>query len=155
MLYTVYRNYVITNVQLPFDSFLYFNDSWGASRGEIWRITLDIFRNSNFINKIFGYGVHGFAHSYHAYCVLNSEISAIELPYYDAHNMYLHFLIEYGLFGLVSAVSLFIYRVKAMLNYSNEDRFNSIKAIALITAMVNALFLFCNNINMAFIPLLL
>ena len=92
---------------------------------------------------------------YHDYCEAHNEQLAIQLAYYDAHNMYLHFLVEYGIFGVVSICSLFIYRVRAMLICEDNDCFYKIKAIVLITAMINAILLFCNNINMAFIPALL
>ncbi|MBP3261829.1 hypothetical protein [Pseudobutyrivibrio sp.] len=67
--------------------------------------------------------------------------------------MYLHYMIEYGIIGLISASSLFIYRAKMML--TDTDYFFKIKGIALITAMISAIFLFFNNINMAFIPCIL
>ncbi len=154
-IYTHYRNGLPQEPELPFDSFLWFNDGWGSTRGRITRITLGIFKESDFFSKLFGYGVHGYPMHYHDYCEAHNEQLAIQLAYYDAHNMYLHFLVEYGIFGVFSICSLFVYRVRAMLICEDNDCFYKIKAIVLITAMINAILLFCNNINMAFIPALL
>lgn len=155
-IYTMYRNSMPNhNKHLPYDSFLYFNDKWGTTRGRLTRISLAMFKESDFFTKLFGYGVHGYPMHYYEYCKAHNEAAALKLAYYDAHNMYLHYLIEYGICGLVTACSLFVYRVRAMLISQNDDCFYKIKAIALITAMINAIFLFCNNINMAFIPALL
>lgn len=155
-IYTLYRNSMPkTGKKLPLDNLLYFNDKWGTTRGRLTRISLSMFNESDFLTKLFGYGVHGYPMNYYSYCQAHNETAALKLAYYDAHNMYLHYLIEYGLFGLISACSLFVYRVRAMLICADEDCFFKIKAIALITAMINAIFLFCNNINMAFIPALL
>ena len=153
--YTLYRNSMPKGKKLPFDSFLYFNDKWGTTRGRLTRISLAMFKESDFFTKLFGYGVHGYPMHYYEYCKAHNEAAALKLAYYDAHNMYLHYLIEYGICGLVTACSLFVYRVRAMLISQDDDCFFKIKAIALITAMINAIFLFCNNINMAFIPALL
>lgn len=134
---------------LPFDSFLLFNDSWGSSRGFIWKSSIKIFQESSLFDKLFGCGAQGYVYRfedlhnrYNLYCFYN-----------DAHNMYLHYMIEYGIIGLISACSLFIYRAKMIL--TDTDYFFKIKGIALITAMISAIFLFFNNINMAFIPCIL
>ena len=153
--YTLYRNSMPKGKKLPFDSFLYFNDKWGTTRGRLTRISLAMFKESDFFTKLFGYGVHGYPMHYYDFCKAHNEAAALKLAYYDAHNMYLHYLIEYGICGLATACSLFVYRVRAMLISQDDDCFFKIKAIALITAMINAIFLFCNNINMAFIPALL
>lgn len=137
---------------LPFDSFLLFNDSWGSSRGYIWKMSIDLFSEGSVFDKLLGLGAQGYGFAYLEY-VTRKPHPGYSLPYYDVHNMYLHYMIEYGIIGLISACSLFIYRAKMML--ADTDYFFKIKGIALITSMISAIFLFFNNINMAFIPCIL
>ena len=109
---------------LPFDSFLLFNDSWGSSRGYIWKMSLDLFGEGSVFDKLLGLGAQGYGFAYLEYVTRNPH-PGYSLPYYDVHNMYLHYMIEYGIIGLISACSLFIYRAKMML--TDTDYFFKIK----------------------------
>ncbi len=154
--YTHFREAISTDESLPYDSFLRFDNGWGSHRGIIWKISLFIFGENSFLQKLFGNGVEGYPLGYVTACMTYEKFAeGSYLPYPDAHNMYLHFLVEYGIFGTAAGVALFVYRLKTMLCDTDEDCFYRVKAVALLTAMINAIFLFCNNINMAFIPGLL
>lgn len=154
--YTNYRNEMVEDMALPYDSFLYFREAWGSGRGFLWMISVGIFKESDLLTKLVGCGAHGFAPNYVAYCVNHEEFfSRIDFPYYDAHNMYLHFLIEYGILGVTAALIFVIYRVISMLRVNEDDCFYKVKGVVFLTAMISAVFLFCSNVSMAFLPLLL
>lgn len=155
-LYTKYRDVISTAETLPYDSFLLFSERYGSGRGFLWMITIGIFKENNFIQKLLGIGALGYNFRYIAFCTAHEHFSKyLNFPYYDAHNMYLHFLIEYGIIGLASGLTFVIYRVVSMLRINEEDCFYKIKGVAFLTAMISAVFLFCSNISMAFLPLLL
>ncbi len=155
-LYTKNRDVISSAESLPYDSFLLFNERYGSGRGFLWMITLGIFKENNFLHKLLGVGAMGYNFKYIAFCNTHEHFAKyIDFPYYDAHNMYLHFLVEYGIVGLTSGLTFVIYRVVSMLRLNEEDCFYKIKAVVFLTAMISAVFLFCSNISMAFLPLLL
>ncbi len=132
------------------DSTLYntlcFDDDWGTGRGRIWKAGVDMFVKGNAFDILFGQGPGSFYKNYYNY------MSEGDIPATNAHNMYLHMLVEYGIIGLVGAVGFFVVRVKYLLGGGDFAKF---KAAAIIGAMVVAILLITQNISMGFIPVLI
>lgn len=154
--YTTHRAEISSADSLPFDSFLLFGESYGSGRGFLWMITVGIFKESPILEKIFGMGAQEYPLRYINFCQTHEHFaSRVKFPYYDAHDMYLQFLVEYGIIGLLSGLTFVVYRTVSMLRTQSDDCFYKIKGVVFITAMISAVWLFCSNISMAFLPLLL
>ena len=153
--YTTSREIISSAKNLPYDSFLLWNNNWGSGRGWLWRISIGIFKDSDLLNKILGVGAQGYVPKYKEFCMNYPDFAQYEdFVYYDAHNMYIHFLVEYGIIGLISSLSLIGYRLVSLIRFADDDCFYRTKAVAIVTSLVSAVFLFCSNVSMAFIPIL-
>lgn len=94
-----------------FEKFLRFNDAWGTDRGFIWIRLIKIFEEAPLKNKLFGFGPDTVS----LLMVRDFKADMLSLGYFtdNAHNEYLHILINHGLFGLffyLSAVFLALRR---------------------------------------------
>lgn len=80
-------------------NYLVFNDSWGTNRGYIWRKSLELYKDFDPMNKVFGYGLETFG-------ILTTTKIGAEMPqlYENAHNEYLQYLITIGAAGLIAYV---------------------------------------------------
>lgn len=138
---------------IPFlDNFLYFDIYWGTHRGYLWQSAIDIFANANLFGKLFGQGDGSFCRIYYYNYLETSQ----ELGLYynlDAHNMYLQFLCEYGLCGLISTLGIIATSVHRQLN--SERDFDKYRAVALVGTLIAALFLVSQNITLGFLPILI
>ena len=79
-------------------SYLVFNDSWGTSRGYIWKKSLELYSNFPMPRKLFGYGPDTFG------LLTNNKIrqemvEATGLFFDSAHNSILQYLLTIGLVG--------------------------------------------------------
>ncbi len=139
-----------------FSSFLYFDNYWGSRRGYLWRCNLYLFSHGTVINKLFGHGACSFMnlysnnedlfHDMYENLYVNTLIT-------DSHNMYLHFLLEYGLINLIAVISLLFCRLKYM--KKSDNYYYRLKFCALVCAMVIAIAIMFYSIHMAFIPSIL
>lgn len=94
-------------------AYLVFNDSWGTSRGYIWRKSVEIIRDFPIFNKLFGYGPDTFG----IYAVKNFRgdmVSTTEQIFDSAHNEYLQFLVTTGILGLTSYLAFLFAAGKEM-----------------------------------------
>ncbi len=131
---------------------LFFDNHWGTDRGYLWKCGIKIFASGSPLQMIFGQGPESFANNFvEHYYEKTYELGLFQN--YDAHNIYLQFLCEYGAVALISVVSLLVIRIKK--GISSIDLFDQVKAVALISAMVASLFLVFQNITLAFLPVLL
>lgn len=79
-------------------TYLVFNDSWGTSRGYIWKKSLELHSDFPLLQKLFGYGPDTFG------LLTNSKIrqemiEATGLFFDSAHNSILQYLLTIGLLG--------------------------------------------------------
>lgn len=90
------------------DSYLRFDGDWGTGRGNIWSYLVDIYITKyNFFEKLFGTGqATAVMHLFEYY----REEMLYEWGYYveDAHNVYLHYLVTVGFFGLITYVGVIV-----------------------------------------------
>ena len=110
--------------------YLKFTDSWGSSRGYIWRIALENYEKMPLIQKLFGHGPDTFGLITY-FNNLAEMIDSYHLLFENAHNEYLQYLMTNGAFGaffyvafLVSAFALVIKR-----------RINSVHIMAMLTGV--------------------
>ena len=89
--------------------YLYFSNSWGTKRLQIWKAALLIFGRIPFLKKFIGMGAAGF------YSAAQIYLTPVELQVFeqqgrliDAHNVYLQFLIVFGILGLVLFIGIFV-----------------------------------------------
>ncbi len=135
---------------------IYFNNHWGSGRGYIWKCGLHLFKESSIWDKLLGNGVTSFGKIYNENRLIFNEMYEpmyINAYLCDVHNMYLHFIFEYGLLSFIAVVGYFVFRLISY--FKDESYFYRIKAVALLGAMIMALITISSNIHMAFIPLLL
>lgn len=88
-------------------NYLVINDSWGTTRGYIWRIGIENYSHFNLFQKIFGFGPDTFGiitvnNNY------NEMVNTYKMIFDSAHNEYLQYLITIGIAGLIAYVVLLI-----------------------------------------------
>lgn len=75
------------------------NDAFGAYRGIIWKVAIEMFGEGNLFQKIFGYGFSNF--SLYTYLNHADEVTVFgDQILADAHNIYLDLLVSSGLAGI-------------------------------------------------------
>ena len=99
------------------------NDSFGSSRGLIWRGSLEMFTEEGFIRKLFGAGPDGFASFLYGDFGNMYEITA---PFGGArltngHNIYLTELVNIGIFGLAGFFLMIFRFIRAQKELFEED----------------------------------
>lgn len=93
--------------------YLLFNDSWGTSRGYIWKKSVALYNNLPIIHKIFGYGPDTFG-IMTTKSFLTEMVDKTSVIFDSAHNEYLQYLLTIGFGGLVAYVVFLICCVKKM-----------------------------------------
>lgn len=92
------------------NNYLYFDGHWGNNRGSSWMIAWQEFRQLPLYQKLFGVGPDAF--SAHLYNVpkVQERLQQLwgNLRLTNAHNEYLNSLFCYGIFGLLSWITLLI-----------------------------------------------
>ncbi len=84
--------------------YLVFNDSWGTSRGYIWKAAMRMYQDFTPLHKIFGFGPDTFG------CltdkVIRDEMVAATGQFFDnVHNAYLHYLLTIGPIGMAAYIA--------------------------------------------------
>ncbi|SHJ45432.1 O-antigen ligase family protein [Pseudobutyrivibrio xylanivorans] len=139
-----------------FSNFLYFDNNWGSGRGYIWKCHLYLFSHGNIINILLGQGACSFKNLYNSNQNLFHDMYGnmyVDILLKDSHNMYLHFLFEYGLLNFLAVLSFLFCRLKYM--KKSDNYYYRLKFCALVCAMVMAIAIMSYSIHMAFIPSLL
>lgn len=90
-------------------SYLYFDDSWGTKRTQIWGLGMTAFARMSFWEKVVGYGPAGFYFALQEYLIetdmANITVSGVLV---DAHSVYLQLLICQGMLGLACYLLAFV-----------------------------------------------
>ena len=114
--------YFTKNPQIPlegFGAYLRLNETWGTNRGFMWMKTLDIFRDFNLWNKLFGTGPDTYYYLFKPYF---EELAVLTDRWVTstntAHNEYLHYLVTIGFLGtacyITALVSGLVYCFKSL-----------------------------------------
>ena len=104
----IYANYVNKDFNLGgINKYIIFSKDWGTGRGYVWLWSFEVFNNSLPLKQFFGNGLSTTG------LILINEYGSImknSLGYYfsSSHNEYLELLLNIGILGLVSYISLFI-----------------------------------------------
>ncbi len=119
-------------------SYFNFNDEWGNGRGFTWKVTLQMFKNFPFTNKLFGIGPDCFAE--YAYEFKSAEMEAKwgGKVLANAHNEWLNTLFTMGIVGFVSYLSIFF---TAFVRFIRKKR---ISALTIAGAAAIASYVFHN-----------
>ena len=125
-------------MMLPSSKQLILNDDWGTHRGHNWRIAFTNFtQNFNWFQRIFGYGPE-------TYLVVTERTFYHEMVerygevYDSAHNEYVHYLICFGMVGLVSYLGTFISGIRYALKSTKDNADMCVIALAVIAYMAQA-----------------
>ena len=106
--------YMNTTGKLPEDkassnNYLYFDNTWGNSRGLSWKCAVGTFEQCDGVRKLFGAGPDGFAEEVYTY--YKTELDARwgeNTTLTCAHNEWLNALVNVGLLGLIAYLGIFI-----------------------------------------------
>lgn len=93
----------------------------GANRFEIWISCLNTFNNASFLRKIFGYGANSIYY-------LNSRHGV-------AHNLFIEFLLEYGIIGTIVIFWMLVYYMR--LAYKTREGYMIAAFIGYIVMMMS------------------
>ncbi len=151
MIILCYTNLPFADSSSAVGGFLYFDNHWGTDRGYLWKAALEIYSQGSPLQLLFGQGPGGFARRYVA-DYYEKAISMGLYPNYDAHNIYLQFLVEYGLVGIGSALGFLVIRIRKA--FCSDNPFAKIRAAALIGALVAGIFIVFQNITLGLLPVL-
>ena len=132
-------------------SYLYFSNTWGTKRLRIWRAALEIYMRMSIQKKLIGVGPAGF------YFASQTYLSAEELAAFanegqliDAHNIYLQYLVTYGMIGVVLFIGYVTSAIRSILKVGKEKREILAFAMAGIAFLVQAV---VNNAHIYIDPL--
>ena len=129
-----------TNIwtQIPSSYQLMINDDWGTHRGHNWRIAFTNFiERFNWFQRFFGYGPE-------TYLIVTERTFYTEMVerygevYDSAHNEYIHYLICFGMVGLVSYLGIFISGIRYALKTIKDNEEMAAISMAVICYMAQA-----------------
>lgn len=138
-------------------SFLLFDGHWGSNRGSTWRDGLAIYQTFSLRERLFGAGPDCFA----AYAYSVPELSARLTEHWpgsrltNAHNECITFLVNVGIFGLLSFIGIFVSSVKRLLEKAKREPVCYMFAASLLSYFFHNQFSFSQVMNIPFIFLML
>ena len=123
---------------IPSSHQLVIDDNWGTHRGHNWRIAYTNFTQYfNWFQRFFGFGPE-------TYLVVTERTFYHEMVnkygevYDSAHNEYIHYLICFGMIGLISYLGIFISGIRYTLKAAKENFDMCVIALAVISYMAQA-----------------
>ncbi len=95
--------------QIPY---LIWGDNWGNGRGRTWAFSIQMYKDMDLFHKLFGVGPDGYAP--YAYSLYQDRLAQMwgERTLTNAHNEWMNALINYGLFGMLAYVGIFLTGIK-------------------------------------------
>lgn len=138
-------------------SVLLFDGNWGSNRGTTWRDGLAIYQTFSLRERLFGAGPDCFA----AYAYSVPELSARLTEHWpgsrltNAHNECITFLVDVGIFGLLSFIGIFVSSVKRLLEKAKRESVCYMFAASLLSYFFHNQFSFSQVMNIPFIFLML
>ena len=134
-----------------------FDGSWGSSRGATWRDGMLIYQTLSWKGRLFGAGQDCFA--IYGYSV--PEVAALLREQWpssrltNAHNECITFLVNIGIFGLLSFIGIFFGSVKSLLKKAKEEPLCYVFAAALLSYFFHNQFSFSQVTNIPYAFLML
>lgn len=132
-------------------SYLYFSNTWGTKRLRIWRAALEIYMRMSIPKKLIGVGPAGF------YFASQTYLSAEELAAFanegqliDAHNIYLQYLVTYGMAGAILFIGFLFTTVRYLFKVGKEKPYVLAFAMSGVGFLVQAV---VNNAHIYIDPL--
>ena len=136
---------------------LLFDGSWGSSRGATWRDGLSIYRTFSLRERLFGVGQDCF--SIYGYGVpelaarFEEEWPGSRLT--NAHNECITFLVDIGVFGMLSFIGIFLSSFKRLIGKAKEEPLCYVFAASLLSYFLHNQFSFSQVMNIPYIFLML
>lgn len=126
---------------------LYISDEFGSGRGAAWKASLEMFMSFGFTNRLIGVGSDCFSA-----CIYNEYdgVSKIynqfgDLVLTNAHNEWLTTLVNHGLWGLFSYVSIFVSMIYRCMK--KKETIVAIFAVSIFSYMIHNAVSFQQVIN--------
>lgn len=136
---------------------LLFDGSWGSRRGATWRDGLEIYRTFSLRERLFGVGQDCF--SIYGYSVpelaarFEEEWPTSRLT--NAHNECITFLVNTGVFGMLSFVGIFASSFQRLLEKGKREPLCYVFAASLLSYFFHNQFSFSQVMNIPYIFLML
>lgn len=124
------------------NGYFYYNDKWGNLRGFSWSMTIDYFKSLPLLQKMFGVGPDCFSAYYQDIPEINESVSNFfsGLLLTNAHNEYLTKLINTGVIGLISYLSVFVIIMWEFLKGRMEQQVLGVFVLVAISYFVHNIF---------------
>lgn len=136
---------------------LLFDGAWGSNRGRTWRDGLIIYRSLPLKKRLFGVGPDCF--SAYAYSVpdiaeqLKEQWPSSRLT--NAHNECITFLVDLGIFGLLSFIGIFWSSFRRLVKKAEEEPVCCVFAASLLSYFFHNQFSFSQVMNIPYIFMML
>lgn len=136
---------------------LLFDGSWGSNRGATWRDGLLIYQTFSLRERLFGAGQDCF--SIYGYSVpelaarFTEEWPVSRLT--NAHNECITFLVNLGVFGMLSFIGIFLSSFKRLLEKAKEEPLCYLFAASILSYFCHNQFSFSQVMNIPYIFLML
>lgn len=111
-------------------------DSWGSSRGYIWRMTLESYGELPFLQKLFGAGADSLFYILEKY---RNVIATYGWRVDNAHNLYLQMFACHGIIGFLSWFFWLVISIKNGIKKCTTSRFNLVIVFVVIGYFLEAL----------------
>lgn len=137
--------------------FLLFDGHWGSNRGSTWRDGLAIFQTFSLRERLFGAGPDCFA----AYAYSVPELTERLTEHWptsrltNAHNECITFLVNLGIFGMLSFIGIFWSSFERLLVKAKEQPVCYVYAAALLSYFFHNQFSFSQVMNIPFLFMML
>lgn len=113
----------------PADSILLLDDSWGTRRGQIWRFCLRTYREfSTPLQKVFGAGINSTPY------LTWDFMPELANGYCTAHNIFIQWLLEGGIIGLLLFCLFLFFSLKGCLKSGNKYKALALGMVTVILA---------------------
>ena len=104
-----------------------FNEKWGTNRGGLWIKAVNLFKESDIVHKLFGYGHNMVALSLEK-VLRDNNLGRTVIA--DVHNTYLNMLITSGIIGLILFMIAMIYLLKNGIRLIKENKESGLFVVA-------------------------
>ena len=134
-----------------------FDDAWGNGRGATWKAGVEIFRQMNVREKIFGAGPDCFS----AFAYGNSQIAGWLRDYFgdsrltNAHNELLTSLVNVGIAGTVFYLGIFVSGAYRYMKRAEENPYLTIPVVCIFCYLVHNMVSFAQVLNFPFVFLMI
>lgn len=99
--------------------YMTWSDKWGNGRGQTWAFSIRMYRDMDIWHKLFGVGPDGYApYAYSLYADRLAEMWG-NRTLTNAHNEWMNALINFGLFGCIAYIGIF---VSACVNFVRKQK---------------------------------